>query len=218
MRDFAQFHRLQIHGASFFRQLTYHLHNLRLVVPDDCRQFSILLDHTRSLDLPALPLFQSTVYARRQQPYLADCLAAKGILTTGGLNLPLSSASLLIASPSSLAPATISLALLAPTYSRILRNWSLVGGSSVMSNSNSVRCSLFWWVWSAAWSSVAVSDACAEACLRIVWTRIEAGREGLWNRVITSRDLCYMRNSVSGVCVRLGLILTNRNIAIAFQN
>lgn len=46
-------------------------------------------------------------------------------------------------------------------------------------------------MWSDAWSSVAVSEASVEACLRRLRTRVEDEREGLWKRVITSRVLCW---------------------------
>lgn len=59
------------------------------------------------------------------------------------------------------------------------------------SSSNSERWAFEWVVWSEAWSSVAVSEAWAEDCFRRLRTREEAGRAGLWKRVITSRVLCW---------------------------
>ena len=108
--------------------------------------------------------------------------------TTGYLNFLPSVLSAFIASLRSLAPSTTSFARRLPTYSKILRSWSGVGGSSVMFSSNSDRWILFCLLWSPAWSTVAVSLAVAEACFNIARARIEDGVPGLWNSVITSRE------------------------------
>ena len=123
---------------------------------------------------------------------LLDVAFSISVLTTGALNLFLSCDNLCIASNASLAPSTTWLAFLSPAYSMMVFNWSPVGGSSVTFNSKSLRWSLFWPEWSAAWSTVALSDASAEICLRRARTREDAGTEDLWKRVITSRPLCCL--------------------------
>ncbi len=133
----------------------------------------------------------------------SDTPQEKSSPTTGALNRLISWDILFIASDISLAPSMIWPASPSPVYSIIVLNWSPVGGSSVIFNWNSVRCSLFWWVWSVAWSSVAVSDAWADTCLRSVRTRREAGTEGLWKRVMTSRDLCCMLKVISAASQQL---------------
>ncbi len=66
-----------------------------------------------------------------------------------------------------------------PTYSRMVLSWSGVGGFSVMSSSNGCRRALVCAEWSLAWSSVAVSEALADACFSRLATRKEAGGAGL---------------------------------------
>lgn len=74
-----------------------------------------------------------------------------------------------------------------------------MGGSSVTSSSNSPRgdavCAA---EESLAWSIVAVSVAFADAVRRMLRTRVDEAWEGLWKRVITSRDLgCWQSVSQS---------------------
>lgn len=72
-------------------------------------------------------------------------------------------------------------------------SWSGVGSISVTSSWNSPRDFSAWIVLSEAWSSVVVEAAVAEACLRMLRAWVDAGREGLWKRVITSRVLGWLR-------------------------
>lgn len=61
-----------------------------------------------------------------------------------------------------------------------------------MSSSNSARAAEVCAEWSLAWSSVAASDALAEACFRRVATRVEAGELALWKRVTMSLVLRWL--------------------------
>lgn len=81
-----------------------------------------------------------------------------------------------------------------PTYSKMVCSWSVVGGFSVISSSNSAREGGVWEEWSLAWSSVAVADALAEACFRRVATRVEAGELALWKRVTISLVLRWEKS------------------------
>lgn len=161
-----------------FRQTVQHFQDLRLIIPSNSSSI--------------IPVNRLYMYINKVlRPSISVGFRLLRELTTGRWKLSAFSFNFLIASASSFAPFTIVPALCAPTYSRMLLSWSEVGGSSVMSSSNVWRFAFDWAVWSLAWSSVACSVAVADACFRRLWTRTEAARLGLWNRVTTSRDLCY---------------------------
>jgi len=71
-------------------------------------------------------------------------------------------------------------------YSRIVFTWSSVGGSSVMLSSNGSRAlaGVEFVASLAAWLAL------AEAVLRRLTIRVEAGELALWKRVTMSRVLC----------------------------
>lgn len=111
--------------------------------------------------------------------------------TKGLTNELLSFPKTLKASVSVCAPLTTSPAFWLPTYSRMLFNWSSVGGSSLMSSSNSVLSFEACGFVDEAWSSVAYATAFARLCLRRVRTRLLEEIDGEWKRVTTSFAPCY---------------------------
>jgi hypothetical protein len=60
----------------------------------------------------------------------------------------------------------------------MLRSWSAVGGAVVISSWNSPR-----------FDATVSASAAAEACLRMLRTRVDEGTDGEWKSVIGSRVL-----------------------------
>lgn len=72
-----------------------------------------------------------------------------------------------------------------------------------MLSSNCSRCGVVWCEWSLAWSIVAPEVAFAEACLRRLATRAEAGEPALEKTVTMSRVLCYGGSMSAGSSMKL---------------
>ena len=148
--------------------------------------------------------------------------------TNGLTNELLSFPKTLKASVSVCAPLTTSPAFWLPTYSRMLFNWSSVGGSSLMSNSNSVLSFEACGFVDEAWSSVACATAFARLCLRRVRTRLLEEMDGEWKRVTTSFAPCYgvvlaprmqtsLQNHQSIIKIRYNSMKSGRKLYVPLQ-
>lgn len=137
--------------------------------------------------------------------------ATRNKLTMGLWKLPASLWKFLIASVTVPAPLTTCPMSAAGTYSSIVSTWSAVGGSSVTLRSKGSRVT----VGPEEGASLAAWLALADACLRRLTMRVEAGELALWKRVMMSRVLRCGGGSMLALGVHdeeYGVVLTKPNI------